>query len=194
MIFLFSPCPQPLKKNPNPILFLSWNIKCSMSSHCLPITLKIKYSIVKLATLSFLFQLLLFCPWLNSVGLLGHMVVLGLTWWLSGEESACQSRRCVFNPLVRKILWRRKWLPTPVFLAAKSHRQRSLADYSPWDCKRVGHNLATKQQQPDCSSFNILRSLHVFSIWHDQFTFPPTVCEESPSLMSSPAFIIFSFW
>ena len=26
-------------------------------------------------------------------------------------------------------------LPTPVFLPEEFHRQRSLADYSPWDCK-----------------------------------------------------------
>ena len=31
-----------------------------------------------------------------------------------------------FNPWVRKIPWRRKWQPTPVFLPGKSHRQRSL--------------------------------------------------------------------
>ena len=29
----------------------------------------------------------------------------------------------------------------------KSHGQRSLVGYSPWACKRVGHNLVTKQQQ-----------------------------------------------
>ena len=31
--------------------------------------------------------------------------------------------------------WRRKWQPTPVLLPGKSHRQRSLVDYSPWDHK-----------------------------------------------------------
>ena len=31
-----------------------------------------------------------------------------------------------FNPWIRKIPWRRKWQPTPVFLLGKSHRQRSL--------------------------------------------------------------------
>ena len=31
--------------------------------------------------------------------------------------------------------WRRKWLPTPVFLPGKSHGQRSLVGYSPWGCK-----------------------------------------------------------
>ena len=41
--------------------------------------------------------------------------------------------------------WRRKWQPPPVFLPGKSHGQRSLVGYSPWGCKRVGHDLATKQ-------------------------------------------------
>ena len=43
--------------------------------------------------------------------------------------------------------WRRKWQPTPVFLPGKSHGQRSLAGYSPWGCKRIRHDLVTKQQQ-----------------------------------------------
>ena len=39
--------------------------------------------------------------------------------------------------------WRRKWQPTPVFLPGKSHGHRSLAGYSPWGHKTVGHDLAT---------------------------------------------------
>ena len=46
-----------------------------------------------------------------------------------------QWRRHRFNPWVRKIPWRRKQQPTPVFLPGKSHGQRSLAGYSSWDCK-----------------------------------------------------------
>jgi len=34
--------------------------------------------------------------------------------------------RCGFDPWVGKILCRRKWQPTPVFLSGKSHGQRSL--------------------------------------------------------------------
>ena len=30
--------------------------------------------------------------------------------------------------------------PTPVFLPGISHGQRSLVGYSPWCCKRVGHD------------------------------------------------------
>ena len=37
--------------------------------------------------------------------------------------------------IVGKILWRRAWQPTPVFLPGESHGQRSLAGYSLWDCK-----------------------------------------------------------
>jgi len=40
-----------------------------------------------------------------------------------------------FNPWVRKIPWRRKWQPTPVFLSEKPHGQRSLVGYSPWGHK-----------------------------------------------------------
>jgi len=50
----------------------------------------------------------------------------------------------MFNPGVRKIPWRRKWQPTPVFLPGKSHEQRRWAGYSLWSHKRVGHNWATK--------------------------------------------------
>ena len=36
---------------------------------------------------------------------------------------------------VGKMPWIRKWQPTPAFLPGESHRQRSLAGYSPWSCK-----------------------------------------------------------
>ena len=53
----------------------------------------------------------------------------------AGKEPACQCRRCKrhgLNPWVRKIPWRKKWQPTPVFLPGKFHGQRSLVGYSPW--------------------------------------------------------------
>ena len=62
----------------------------------------------------------------------------GLPRWFSGKESAYQCRRpksLGLDPCVRRIPWRRKWQPTPVFLPEKSCGQRSLADYSPWGCK-----------------------------------------------------------
>ena len=58
-----------------------------------------------------------------------------LPWWLSGKESASQCRRFGFEPYVRKIPWRRKWQPTPVFLPGESQGQRM--GHSPWDCKEL---------------------------------------------------------
>ena len=63
---------------------------------------------------------------------------------LSGKESACQCRRCRkrgFDPWVRKIPWRKKWQPTPVFLPRKSHGQRSLEGYSP--CGQKESNMTS---------------------------------------------------
>ena len=34
--------------------------------------------------------------------------------------------------LGQEDLWRREWLPTPVFLPGKSQGQKSLVGYSPW--------------------------------------------------------------
>ena len=42
-----------------------------------------------------------------------------------------------FDPWVRKISWRRKWQPTPVFLPGKFHGQRNLEGYSPWGHKEL---------------------------------------------------------
>ena len=61
----------------------------------------------------------------------------------SSVAPACQCRRCGFNLWVGKILWRRKWQHTPVFFPGKCPGQRSLAGYR--DCKRVRHDLETKQ-------------------------------------------------
>ena len=51
-------------------------------------------------------------------------------------------RRPGLHPWVGKIPWRRKWQPTPAFLPGESHRERSLAGYSPWG-KRVGCDWVT---------------------------------------------------
>ena len=56
-----------------------------------------------------------------------------------GKKSACNVSRPGFNPWVGKILWRRAWQPTPVFLPEESHGQRSLVGYTPWRL-RVRHD------------------------------------------------------
>ena len=46
-----------------------------------------------------------------------------------------QCGRPRFNHWVRKISWRRKWQPSPVFLPGKSHGWGNLVGYSPWGRK-----------------------------------------------------------
>jgi len=65
------------------------------------------------------------------VSLVYFTKIYGLPRWLSGKEPTCQCRRLRFDPWIRKISWRRKWKPTPVFLLGKSHGQGSLVGYSP---------------------------------------------------------------
>ena len=57
------------------------------------------------------------------------------------KEETCQG----LIPWVRKLTWRRKWQPNPVFLPGKPHGQRGPVGYSPRGHKRGGHDLATKQ-------------------------------------------------
>ena len=52
-------------------------------------------------------------------------------------------KRCRFDPWVRKITWRRKWQPTPVFLPGESYGQWSLVGYGPWGCKELDMTEAT---------------------------------------------------
>ena len=83
-------------------------------------------------------------PYIQALKMRRRLYCIGLPKGQSGKESACpcrSSRRCGFDPWVGKILWRRKWQPTPVFLPGKCHGQRSLARYSPRG-PRVGCDLA----------------------------------------------------
>ena len=57
---------------------------------------------------------------------------MGFIGGTSGKGSICQCGKCSFDPWVGKILWRREWLPTPLFLSGKFHSQSSLVGYSPW--------------------------------------------------------------
>ena len=65
-----------------------------------------------------------------------------------GKESACQcriSKRYRFHPWVRKIPWRREWVPTLVFLPGKSHGL-----YSPWSRRE-----SDTTEQLSLSHFNL---------------------------------------
>ena len=53
------------------------------------------------------------------------------------KGSACTAGDQV-DPWVRKIPWRREWLPTPVFLTAEFHGQRSVVGYRSIASQKAG--------------------------------------------------------
>ena len=61
----------------------------------------------------------------------------GFLLWLSVKEPTCNAGAIgnVFSPWVWKILWRRAWQPTLVFLSGESRGQRSLVGCSSWGRK-----------------------------------------------------------
>ena len=86
--------------------------------------------------------------------------------WLSGKESACQSRRSKrhgFNSWVRKIPWSRKWEATPVFLPGESHGQKSLVGYTPWCRKELDKTeWLSMHTHTRVSSWSMIPSRRVF--------------------------------
>ena len=84
-------------------------------------------------------------------------------------ESACQCRRlrrCWFDPWVGKIPWRRKWQLNPVFLPGKSHRQRGLADNSPW-----GHKESDTTKHTHAHNVITCEFLQLFQLCSESFNF-----------------------
>ena len=52
----------------------------------------------------------------NSIKICISIYIYGFPWWIN-KEYTCQSRRCVFNPWVQKIPWRRNCQATLSILA-----------------------------------------------------------------------------
>ena len=92
-----------------------------------------------------------------------------------------QCKRPRFDSWVRKIPWRKKWQPTPVFLPGESRGQRSLAVYSPWDHKESD---TTEQLTPlslftwCCTfyKFGHMSCIHLYSTIQSIFTARNILC------------------
>ena len=64
----------------------------------------------------------------------------------SDKEPTCQCRRHKrhrFDPWVRKMPWRRKWQPTPVFLPEESPWTEKPGGLYPMGSQRAGHDWVT---------------------------------------------------
>ena len=60
-----------------------------------------------------------------------HSFLQGIFLTQGSNPGFLQCRRPGFDPWNRKIPWKRKQQPTPVFLSGEFHGERSLVDYSP---------------------------------------------------------------
>ena len=78
-----------------------------------------------------------------------------------------ETKRCRFSPWIGKIPWRRKWLPTPVFLPGESPGQRSLAGDSPRGCKESGRLSDWTKEQPGSVWGLLLRGAPETLFWRD---------------------------
>ena len=72
---------------------------------------------------------------------------IGLSWWLRGEEHACQCRSLRFHPWFGNILWRRVWQPTPVFLLGKIPGTEEPGRLQSIRSQRVRHDWAHSHLQ-----------------------------------------------
>ena len=108
---------------------------------------------------------------------MGHSVCVAckslLKYWMTQPQLASLWERMVkkkkrrrrrrihlqFDPCVRRIPWKQKWQPTPVFLPGKSHGQRSLACCSPWGCKES--DMTEQLAQPQLAGIPFRKPLVV---------------------------------
>ena len=81
----------------------------------------------------------------------------------SDKEAACQWRRLNrsgFDPWVEKILWRKAWQPTPVFLPGESPWTEEPGGLQSIGSQRGGHDWS------DLARMHIFPSVMVYSITH----------------------------
>ena len=94
----------------------------------------------------------------------------------------CLQCRPASDPWVGKILWRKEWLPTAVFLPGDSHGQRSLVGYSPWGLKESN----TTEWLPLSLSLFCAQTTTVLSVWSQHAK--NQQCTHAPSLSRVPLF------
>ena len=84
-------------------------------------------------------------------------------------------------PWIRKIPWRKKWQPTPVFLPGKFNGQRSLIGYSPWDHKELDTTERLNSSSSFVWAYSIfkLTALRCF-LWHSLLSHGLTQCHPEP--------------
>ena len=110
--------------------------------------------------------------------------------------SACKESACNVGdtgdmgslPGSERPPWRRKWLPTPVFLPGESHEHRSLLGYSLWGCKEsnMTEQLTQASNSRCLSSVQFSRSVVSNSLRpHEQQHSRPPCLSPTPGVYSN---------
>ena len=76
-----------------------------------------------------------------------HIHTRGLPRWLRGKESACQCRRCQFDPWVGKIPGEGNENSPQYSHLGNPMDRGAWQGYRPWGLKRIRYDLVSKQQQ-----------------------------------------------
>ena len=91
-------------------------------------------------------------------------------------QSKNQQRTWIDIPPKTVCKRRRKWQPMPVFLAGKSHGQRSLEDYNPWGrreldtTEQLNHHQVANKHVKRLSTSLIIREIQIETIRRYCFT------------------------
>ena len=94
---------------------------------------------------------------------------IGLPRWLSGKEPGSQCRRHGCDPWIRKIPWRRKWQPTPVFLAWRIPWTEEPGRLLSMESQRLEHDWVAKGS---CAQAHTCTHTHHHIPWLDA----PVLC------------------
>ena len=78
-----------------------------------------------------------------------------------GKESACSSGDPSSFPGLERSLGEGNGYPHPVFWPGNFHRQRSLADYSPWSCKELD---TTESLSLSCSCVCVCVCVYIYIV------------------------------
>ena len=98
-----------------------------------------------------------------------------------GKKSSCDAIEPEFDPWVRKMPWRKEWLPTPAFLPGEFHGQRNLAGYSPRGCKEL--DTAEQLSHTDCL---VLINISFMSVSLAKMSFTIVISTVSSAYLASP--------
>ena len=127
----------------------------------------------------------------NIYHLLKHS--MGFPSGASSKEPACQCRRLEFNPLVRKICWRRVWQPlqyscleNPMDRGAWQATVRRVAKSRAWLRQLSMNTHAHVQFCPKTPNY--------LSKWVHYFAFPPAMSESSRCSKFCQDLILSVFW